>query len=218
MPRLRAENIEAHKQVTRDAILDAAAESFQLHGYEGTSLSAVADLSGLPRSSLYAYFANKDEMLGSLVAERVTPLFEAWLAALPSGPPLERVQVMFLTALELAAAHPLAAMLGLVARERLPVELQRRYFPRFLEFVDQLVLTCNRAICDAGEDSDAAAVAAALRGLLLTGVEEVVSDPEPEKAVETNLSIRLDMVATVIPSGQRNQTGAALRSVPLAAN
>lgn len=56
-------------EATRAAILEACARLFAEKGYDGTSLSEIAEATGLTRPAVYHYFASKEAMLSSLVAE-----------------------------------------------------------------------------------------------------------------------------------------------------
>jgi AcrR family transcriptional regulator len=68
----------SHGIAARDKILDAAGEIASERGYEGTSISLVSKRSGLPASSIYWHFKDKDDLI-SAVIERS---FNAWLQAL----------------------------------------------------------------------------------------------------------------------------------------
>ena len=67
---------------SRERILVAAAQIAAESGYEGTTISKVTKRSGLPVSSVYWFFKDKDELL----AEVVRHSFEAWVAAQPPWP------------------------------------------------------------------------------------------------------------------------------------
>lgn len=64
-----------HGDDSRARILAAAAAVAAEYGYDGTTIARVTAASGLPASSLYWFFADKDELL----AEVVTHSFRAWL-------------------------------------------------------------------------------------------------------------------------------------------
>ena len=195
MPRLRAESISQHKAVTRDAILDAAGEAFVRFGYEGTSFSVIADLSELPRSSLYEYFPNVDEVLCALIEERVIPALNEWLATLPFDPPIARVEAMFATALRGAGSHPHRSSLMLAASRYFPEELTRDRIPLLAQLRNDIVDTCVRAVADGSfADTDPEGLAAVLGSLLSSGVSDIVSAPDPAGAVQAKLEVLLQLV------------------------
>jgi AcrR family transcriptional regulator len=82
-PRRRRANGEA----SRERILDAAAAIAGERGFEGTSINLVSERSGLPPSSIYWHFHNKDELIAAVIDRS----WDAWTAmldrpaALPSG-------------------------------------------------------------------------------------------------------------------------------------
>jgi AcrR family transcriptional regulator len=67
------------REMSRVRILKAAAEIASEYGYEGTTISRVTKRSGLPASSIYWFFGDKDH----LIAEVVRHSFEQWIAAQP---------------------------------------------------------------------------------------------------------------------------------------
>jgi AcrR family transcriptional regulator len=73
-PRRRRSNGEA----SRRRILEAAAEIAGERGYEGTSINLVSERSGLPASSIYWHFRDKDELIAAVIDES----FRRWNEAL----------------------------------------------------------------------------------------------------------------------------------------
>jgi AcrR family transcriptional regulator len=65
--------VTAARGRTRDAIVNAALELFREHGFEGTTMRAVADRAGVSVGNAYYYFSSKDELVqgfyDQLVAE-----------------------------------------------------------------------------------------------------------------------------------------------------
>jgi AcrR family transcriptional regulator len=73
----------ANGEQSRQRILDAATEVATERGYEGTTISLVSKKSGLPPTSIYWHFADKDDLIAAVIERS----FQRWLAALelPSG-------------------------------------------------------------------------------------------------------------------------------------
>ena len=54
---------------TKQEILEAALDLFSIQGFEGTSVSQIADAVGIRKASLYSHFENKQAVLDALVQE-----------------------------------------------------------------------------------------------------------------------------------------------------
>ncbi len=63
---------------SKERILEATARIAGERGYEGTSISLVSELSGLPASSIYWHFTGKDELIAAVIDRS----FHQWMAAL----------------------------------------------------------------------------------------------------------------------------------------
>lgn len=121
--RKRANGVES-----RQRILDATVEIAGERGYDGTSIAAVSAKCGLPASSIYWHFKDKDDLIAAVIERS----FETWLAAveLPgeeAGTPLERVVQMAANVASSLVAAPDFLRLGLMlALERRPTEPRGR--------------------------------------------------------------------------------------------
>ncbi|MCL8015642.1 TetR/AcrR family transcriptional regulator [Streptomyces sp. AS02] len=119
----RANGVES-----RQRILDATVEIAGERGYEGTSIAAVSAKCGLPASSIYWHFKDKDDLIAAVIERS----FESWLAAveLPgeeSGSPLERAVAMATNVAKSLVDAPDFLRLGLMlALERRPTEPRGR--------------------------------------------------------------------------------------------
>jgi AcrR family transcriptional regulator len=85
-PQLR----EQARELYRDAILSAAELVFTRCGFAGTRMAEVAAEAGLATGTLYNYFANRDELLSSLIDRRTEELLvsvKAEAAAAAGRPP-----------------------------------------------------------------------------------------------------------------------------------
>lgn len=73
----------ANGEESRRKIIEAATEIAAERGYEGTSISLVRERSGLPSSSIYWHFADKDELIAAVIEHS----FEQWrtLMSVPSS-------------------------------------------------------------------------------------------------------------------------------------
>ena len=83
LPRRRPRRTTGAEEDSRTRLLDAAAEIAAERGYRGTTISRICARAGLPVSSVYWFFTDKDELL----AEVVRHSWEEWYAAQPEWAP-----------------------------------------------------------------------------------------------------------------------------------
>jgi len=69
----------------RPLVLDAAFEPFLEHGYDGTSMEAVARAAGVTKPVVYDCFASKEELFTALLRREETRVLGQIAAALPRG-------------------------------------------------------------------------------------------------------------------------------------
>lgn len=116
----------ADGELSRNRILDAATEIAAERGYEGTSIGAVSAKCGLPASSIYWHFKDKDDLIAAVIERSFANWLKVW--QLPEDL-LARDRLM-----EVAAGTAKAVLdspdflrLGLMlALERRPVEPRAR--------------------------------------------------------------------------------------------
>lgn len=124
--KIRARRTRANGEQSRERILDAATEVATERGYDGTTISLVSKKSGLPPTSIYWHFADKDDLIAAVIERS----FTRWLAALdlPGGDALEdRVKEIGPQVAKALLDAPDFIRLGLMlALERRPVEPRAR--------------------------------------------------------------------------------------------
>src|ERR1700752_5209766 len=69
----------ADGELSRERILDAASEIAAERGYEGTSIALVSAKCGLPASSIYWHFKNKDDLIAAVIERSFGTWLSAWL-------------------------------------------------------------------------------------------------------------------------------------------
>lgn len=159
--RARKQPRQARSRETVEALLEAAAQVFERHGYAAGTTNRIAARAGVSIGSLYQYFPNKDALLLALVehhvdegAARFAPLL-AGLAGDPPPPLRDALRDLVETMVALHAERP-ALHRVLFEEAPRPPALRRRL--------------------DALADGAAAAIAAYLR------VAPDVHAPDPELA------------------------------------
>src|ERR1700758_2325317 len=68
----------ADGELSRERILDAATEIAAERGYEGTSIGLVSKNCGLPASSIYWHFKDKDDLMAAVIERSFGEWLSAW--------------------------------------------------------------------------------------------------------------------------------------------
>jgi TetR/AcrR family transcriptional regulator, transcriptional repressor of aconitase len=70
---------DEHKERRRAQILEGAQRAFARHGYEGTTVAVLEEVTGLSRGAIFNYFPNKQAIFLELAIESNKRLTEIWL-------------------------------------------------------------------------------------------------------------------------------------------
>lgn len=113
-------------EASRTRILDAATEIASERGYEGTSIGLVSAKCGLPASSIYWHFKDKDDLIAAVIERSFAHVLSAW--EMPAeGTARERLVSMVMQIAKALLDSPEFLRLGLMlALERRPVEPRAR--------------------------------------------------------------------------------------------
>ncbi|HKV21535.1 MAG TPA: TetR/AcrR family transcriptional regulator [Mycobacterium sp.] len=116
----------ADGELSRERILDAATVIAAERGYEGTSIGLVSKSCGLPASSIYWHFTDKDDLIAAVIERSFGAWFAAW--QLPEhGNAEERFRALAVATAKAYLDSPDFIRLGLMlALERRPVEARGR--------------------------------------------------------------------------------------------
>lgn len=143
-------------ELSRQRILDAATEIAAERGYEGTSIGAVSAKCGLPASSIYWHFTDKDDLIAAVIERS----FGSWLAAWELPADLTNPEEAFAEmAARIAKAFldsPDFIRIGLMlALERRPVEPRgREMFVQVRDQVTQRLLGAVRQLAPGLTEAD----------------------------------------------------------------
>jgi AcrR family transcriptional regulator len=72
VPRITEPTVAAHHAAQQARLMTAALEITEADGAEAVTLAAVAKRAGLARSSIYGYFASRDELIVAVCEDAVT--------------------------------------------------------------------------------------------------------------------------------------------------
>jgi AcrR family transcriptional regulator len=166
--------VDADPTASRTRFLRAAAEVSAESGYEGATISRICARAGLPASSLYWHFKDKDELLAAVVEHS----YQEWLVGQPAWLPPEPGT---------SWPHELGGHLAVSLRS-----LGKR--PLFLR-IGHLLLLLRREDPPAGR---AVFVAVRRRALLITTQwfqEALAAEPDLDPALPEQLSLLVMMLS-----------------------
>jgi AcrR family transcriptional regulator len=122
----RTRRKRADGELSRERILDAATQIAAERGYEGTSIALVSANCGLPASSIYWHFKNKDDLIAAVIERSFADWLKAWQVP-DEGAPLDRLVGLATQLTRALLDSPDFLRLGLMlALERRPVEPRAR--------------------------------------------------------------------------------------------
>jgi AcrR family transcriptional regulator len=133
----------ADGQLSRERILDAATEIAAERGYEGASIALVSAKCGLPASSIYWHFKNKDDLIAAVIERSFADWLKAWQVPV-EGSPQDRLVGLAMQIAKALLDSPDFIRLGLMlSLERRPVEPRARamFLQARAQTFDQLVET-----------------------------------------------------------------------------
>lgn len=116
--------------MTRDDILDAAAQVFRQKGFHGASMSDIAEAVGLQKASLYHHVSSKQEILLALLDRALEMLFERIAPlARQSLPPEQKLRQMIHVYLQSIAGNADLSSVLLFEHRSLERKLHARHIP-----------------------------------------------------------------------------------------
>jgi AcrR family transcriptional regulator len=113
-------------ELSRERILDAATEIAAERGYEGASIALVSAKCGLPASSIYWHFKNKDDLIAAVIERSFADWANAWQVPV-DGSPQDRLVGLAMQIAKALLDSPDFIRLGLMlSLERRPIEPRAR--------------------------------------------------------------------------------------------
>ena len=85
MPRIRAASIDEHKALTRAALLDSAWRLIADAGTAEVPLGEIALSAGVGRTTFYDYFDDRDDVIASLVEEKLPGVINDLIGSIPAN-------------------------------------------------------------------------------------------------------------------------------------
>lgn len=98
---------ERERAATRQKILEAARRMLVQHGYEGTTMRAIAAKIGYTPTAIYHYFKDKDALVAELSAIDYRAFSQALQRTGTAGDPLDRLAKIGAAYIEFGLTHPM---------------------------------------------------------------------------------------------------------------
>lgn len=105
----------AENDARQQRILDAATELIIRYGYDKTTISDIANASGVGKGTIYLHFAGKDELFAALLLREIRKYTAAWLTAIEADPRGGTLGGIYMNVL--AALHSSPLMAAILRRD-----------------------------------------------------------------------------------------------------
>ena len=201
MPKIRASTVVEHRAVQRASLIDAARRLLTADPDQVPNLAAVAAQAGLARSSIYAYFRSRDDMLDAVIVDTF-PRWSAYVEARmrKRNSPGERVQAYVDANLHLVARgdHALVRALASTGRTDALVHSSRLLH-------GQLAEPLRQALAEHGA-SDPDGIAALVQALVYNLSRQIEEGTTERKAKQLAHELLAPYLATGDPAGHRPNT------------
>lgn len=174
MPKINAATIDEHKELTRTALLESGARCFMRYGFSGTSIGTLADDAGIARTTLYEYFANKEALLGAVIADRLPPIVNEILQDLPDDSAAQRLEEILRRSFSMVSLHPVEATLLFRVSRELPKPQRDAAWSVLNRVRREMVRLCQEGV-ESGDfaDMNPVSLGAIVADHLVGGIDEI---------------------------------------------
>jgi AcrR family transcriptional regulator len=139
MPRIRAASIDEHKELTRRALLESAWRVIEDAGTADVPLGEIALLAGVGRTTFYDYFDDRDDVIASLVEEKLPDVIAALIESVPADlTPAARLTRLTVSTVEFVATDRVFGVILHREVGRMGLEAQRRIRESHAELATEL--------------------------------------------------------------------------------
>ncbi|MGH3650079.1 MAG: TetR family transcriptional regulator [Acidimicrobiia bacterium] len=147
MPRIRGASIDEHKELTRRALLESAWRVIEDAGTAEVPLGEIALLAGVGRTTFYDYFDDRDDVIASLVEEKLPDVIAAMIEAVPPDlPPADRLTRLIISTVEFVATDRVFGVILHREVGRMGHEAQRRIRESHAQLATELASVYARGV------------------------------------------------------------------------
>lgn len=118
----------------------AALELFALNGFHSTSVDAVAGKAGVSKGLIYNYFQTKDELLETVIFEKMDQIEKEFLEKMQSADPRELLEGFITTALGMVESDPgyWRFYWSMIMHPRLPDTIMRKVMDSYRTLIGRV--------------------------------------------------------------------------------
>src|SRR6266568_4794015 len=84
---------ERRRELTRTALVEAAAEVFARRGFDGASLEEIAEIAGFTRGAIYSNFGSKEDLMLAVVERYNQTLLDSFSETLAKGKDISKEEM-----------------------------------------------------------------------------------------------------------------------------
>jgi AcrR family transcriptional regulator len=167
------------KAEKRRRILDAARTLFEEHGWQRTTIRAVAERADVATGTVLHYFDSKVGLLGATFVQELQDIIEARWASLPDAPLLDQLLYLFEGFWRRYAESPELARVYVRESLFLPEPHQSAYDAVSQGFLAQLVQVVQARAGELRDDVDPGTVAMVCFSMYLTATAMLLRAEQP---------------------------------------
>src|SRR3954447_22854715 len=190
---------DAHKQATRQRILEAAGRRFKQDGIDGAGIAAVMSDAGMTNGAFYAHFASKEDLVAHMLADQLRVQRQNFDSQPPAREGLEAFIRSYLSPEhrdQRADGCPSAALLDEIARR--PAATKQVFTDELIGVIDDIASRLDATDAEAAR-TDALTIFGLMIGTLQLAralTDGALSDQLLTRGVETALQLLDDRGTT----------------------
>ncbi|MGH8870380.1 MAG: TetR/AcrR family transcriptional regulator [Acidimicrobiia bacterium] len=187
MPRIRAASIDEHKALIRVSLLASAKALIAEAGTADIPLGEIALAAGVGRTTLYDYFADRDDLIATLVEEELPGVIDDLIVTTSqSGSAGERLADLAGRTVEFVASDP---VLGLILHRevgRMGLEAQERIRSAHSNLAGAMIGLYFEGV-ERGEFRPMPPELAGrlIQDTIMSAAKAVITAPDPQERIET---------------------------------
>ena len=187
MPRINASSIDEHKALTRGALLASAKELIAAAGTADVPLGEIALAAGVGRTTLYDYFADREDLIATLVEEELPAVLGGLIeSATFDGSAAERMALLATRTVEFVVSDPVLGVILHRDAGRMSVEAQERIRNAHSCLSEAMVGLYFSGV-DAGQFRSMPADFAGrlIQDTIMSAAKTVISSPQPANRIDS---------------------------------